>query len=276
MKITEILQSEIKLTIDKNQSITDALNLMDKNNLSILLCTSNEQLAGMITERDIAEKLGSSKSKQLSPSQIHVSGVMTYNPKVISPDTSVEEAAELMDRFKITGLPVLKDKTLIGFVSQNEIISLCIKFTMIKAKDLMLPIKIEVSVEDRLVYARKLMFENKFGSLLVIDGGKVVGVVSEGSLARSFANFRETVPAKHQEERIRYLLVRDGMKQLDAYLTVESSIADAAKMMLEKGVRALPIIDENERLLGIVTKGDLTRFIARGFKIQKEKTIISE
>jgi CBS domain-containing protein len=251
---------------------------MDKNNLSILLCTSNEQLAGMITERDIAEKLGSSKSKQLSPSQIHVSGVMTYNPKVISPDTSVEEAAELMDRFKITGLPVLKDKTLIGFVSQNEIISLCIKFTMIKVKDLMSPIKIEVSVEDRLVYARKLMFENKFGSLLVIDGGKVVGVVSEGSLARSFSNFRETVPAKHQEERIRYLLVRDGMKQLDSYLTLEDSIADAAKMMLNKGVRALPVLDENARVIGIVTKGDLTRFVARGFKIQKEKekTNISE
>ena len=98
MKVAEIFQNEIrKLTIDKNQSVTDALNLMNKHNLSMLLCVNKDKLVGMITERDIADRLGSSRSKQLSPSRIHVSGVMTYNPKVINSDMVVEEAADLMD-----------------------------------------------------------------------------------------------------------------------------------------------------------------------------------
>jgi CBS domain-containing protein len=267
LKVADILQSEIrKLTIDKNQSITDALNLMDKYNLSMLLCVSGNELVGMICERDIADRLGSSKAKQLSPSQIHVSGVMINNPKVISPETPIEEAAGLMDKFKITGLPVMADKNLVGFISQNELIALCAKFTTIPVANIMSKIKVEVTPEDRLIHARKIMFDEKFGSLLVTDEGKIVGVLSEGSLARYFANFRVTVSARHQEERIRYVMVKDAMKPLDDHLNPQSTIADAANMMLEIGVRALPVTDENSVLIGLVTKGDLTRFIAKGFK----------
>jgi CBS domain-containing protein len=193
---------------------------------------------------------------------------MINSPKVISPETPVEEAAELMDRFKITGLPVIDGKTaaLVGFVSQNELIALCSKFTSIPITNIMAKIKVEVTPEDRLIHARKIMFDEKFGSLLVTDGGQVVGVISEGSLARYFANFRISVPARHQEERIRSILVKDAMKQLDVHLSPQSTVADAANMMLEKGVRALPVIDENSSLVGLITKGDLTRFIAKGFK----------
>ena len=267
MKVSDILQNEIrKLTIDKNQSVTDALTVMDKHNLSMLLCVNNEKLVGMITERDIADRLGSSRAKQLSPSRIHVSGVMTYNPRVINSNLSVEEAAELMDRYKVWGLPVVDDNELIGFISQNELISLCTKFSSIKVKDLMSKVKIEISPDERIIHARKLMFDNNFGSLLVTEGGKAVGVISEGSLARNFASFRESVPARHQEERIRYILAQDAMKSLDQFLTPESTVADAANMMLKIGVRALPIVDENDNLIGIITKGDLTRFVAKGFK----------
>ena len=223
----------------------------------------------MITERDIADRLGSSRSKQLSPSRIHVSGVMTYNPKVINSDMVVEEAADLMDRYKVSGLPVVDDNEVVGFISQNELISLCRKFTTIQIKKLMSKVEIEISTDERLIHARKLMFDNKFGSLLIKEEGTVVGVISEGSLARGFANFRESVPARHQEERIRYILVQDAMKQLDEYLTPDSSIADAANMMLKEGVRALPVMNKDDLLIGILTKGDLTRFIARGFKTEK-------
>ena len=113
------------------------------------------------------------------------------------------------------------------------------------------------------------MFDNKFGSLLIKEEGNVVGVISEGSLARGFANFRESVPARHQEERIRHILVQDAMKQLDEYLTADSSIADAATIMLKEGVRALPVLNKDGLLIGILTKGDLTRFVARGFKTEK-------
>ncbi len=269
MKVTEILQSEIrKLTIDKNQSVTDALNLMNKHNLSMLLCVNNEKLVGMITERDIADRLGSSRSKQLSPSRIHVSGVMTYNPRVIKSDVAVEEAAELMDRYKVSGLPVVDNNDLAGFISQNELISLCTKFTTIDVRKLMSKVEIEISADERIIHARKLMFDNKFGSLLIMEEGNVVGVISEGSLARSFAQFRESVPARHQEERIRHILVQDAMKPLNENLTADSSIADAALMMLKKGVRALPIVNDKGSLIGIITKGDLTRFVARGFKTE--------
>ncbi|TFG05850.1 MAG: CBS domain-containing protein [Promethearchaeota archaeon] len=270
MKVVEILQNEVrKLTIDKNQSIKDALSLMDKHNVSMLLCMSDEKLVGMITERDIADRLGSSRVKQLSPSRIHVSGVMTYNPRVINSNMSIEEAAELMDRYKVSGLPVVDENELVGFISQNEILELCTKFTTFTIKEMMSEVKIQINPMERLIHARKLMFENKFGSLLVIEDMQPVGVISEGTLARAFANFRESVPARHQEERIRYLLVQDAMKQLNEHITPESTIADAANLMLKLGVRALPVLSQVGSLNGIITKGDLTRFVANGFKLSK-------
>jgi CBS domain-containing protein len=64
-------------------------------------------------------------------------------------------------------------------------------------------------------------------------------------------------------------LVEEGMKQITEYLNPESTIADAANMMLKEGVRALPVLNEADSLIGIITKGDLTRFVANGFKIEQ-------
>ena len=54
------LMSENIITIDKDQNLSDALKLLRKHNVSRLPVTNNKQLVGIISERDIANKLGSS------------------------------------------------------------------------------------------------------------------------------------------------------------------------------------------------------------------------
>ena len=53
------LMSTTLITIDKDQSLSDALKLLRKNRISRLPVLNNKELVGIISERDIAKKLGS-------------------------------------------------------------------------------------------------------------------------------------------------------------------------------------------------------------------------
>ena len=55
------LMSTTLITIDKDQSLSDALKLLRKNKISRLPVLNNKELVGIVSERDIAKKLGSSK-----------------------------------------------------------------------------------------------------------------------------------------------------------------------------------------------------------------------
>ena len=99
MRTGDLMEKNIrKISIDKDQLLVDAIELMRKQNLSTLLCTNNDKLAGILTERELADRLGSSKSKTIKASSLHVSTSMYYKPRVVSPDTDLSEAAEIMLR----------------------------------------------------------------------------------------------------------------------------------------------------------------------------------
>ena len=64
MQIKNLMSEDI-ITIDKDQNLSDALKLLRKHNVSRLPVTNNKQLVGIISERDIANKLGSSKYESM-------------------------------------------------------------------------------------------------------------------------------------------------------------------------------------------------------------------
>ena len=85
MRTGDLMEKNIrKISIDKDQLLVDAIELMRKQNLSILLCTNENKLAGILTERELADRLGSSKSKTIKASSLHVSTSMYYKPRVCS------------------------------------------------------------------------------------------------------------------------------------------------------------------------------------------------
>ena len=74
MQIKNLMSEEL-ITIDKDQSLSDALKLLRKNNISRLPVLNNKELVGIISERNIANKLGSSKYENIPASRLHVSSV---------------------------------------------------------------------------------------------------------------------------------------------------------------------------------------------------------
>lgn len=267
MKISEIMETNIrKVSIDKDQLLIDAIELMKKQNLSTLLCINEDKLAGILTERELADRLGSSKSKAEKTSSLHVSTSMFYKPKTVSPETDISEAAEIMLKEGVSGLPVVDKGRLEGLITYNEMTQICEKLNDAPVRKIMTKNPITIYMNDRLIHARKILFDKKVSVLPVLDEEKLVGMISEGMIARAFANFRDTVPVRYQKERLKHILVADAMRVNPPILREEDSIGQAAKTLLEEGMRAISIANEYE-LVGLVSKTDMVKLVKNNLKV---------
>ncbi|MFI8371906.1 CBS domain-containing protein [Streptomyces sp. NPDC085466] len=93
----------------------------------------------------------------------------------------------------------------------------------------------------------KLLAEHDISGLPVVDADDhVVGVVSESDLLAH-----------------RALNAQDVMSTPAITVHAEEAAADAARLMVRRGVERLPVVDEEERLVGIVTRRDLLRVFLR-------------
>jgi len=98
--------------------------------------------------------------------------------------------------------------------------------------------------------AIKLMAEKNIGALLVVSGGKLVGVVTERDYTRKIAlqgkKSKETPVAEILSSRI-------------VSVTPQHTVEECMKLMTEHRVRHLPV-QENEKVTGIVSIGDLVNW----------------
>jgi len=104
------------------------------------------------------------------------------------------------------------------------------------------------------------MNEHKVGALMVLDGEKTLGLLSERDILRKvLAERRDPAEVKVEEVMTRKLAcARPG-----------TTVDEARLVMMREHVRHLPIVDEEERILGVVSIGDLNAWQLNG----QEKTI---
>jgi CBS domain-containing protein len=104
------------------------------------------------------------------------------------------------------------------------------------------------SVSDAL----NLMAEKDIGVLLVMDGGALVGILSERDCARKVA-----LPGKNARE----MRVSDIMTTRVLYVRADQSPEACMALMTEKHIRHLPVLSEDDRVIGVVSIGDVGRAI---------------
>lgn len=103
--------------------------------------------------------------------------------------------------------------------------------------------------------AAQLMFEKNTGSVVVIDGDEPIGLFTDRDLACCVA----------EDKNIDELKVADAMST--DLLTIKNTqgIQDALSAMAERGVRRAPVVDEQGKLVGIVTADDVVKILADEF-----------
>ena len=258
------LMSEDLITIDKDQNLSDALRLLRKHNVSRLPVTNNKELVGIISERDIANKLGSSKYESMPASRLHISSVMIKDVLTVPETMQLDDVAKLMLDNGIGSVPVMDDDKMVGIVSKADFVTLAvgIAFNKITVKEIMTKDLTVVSPTERLVHARRLMIESKVGRLPVVDDENLLGMVTSKDLMRAFIDFRKKVPEKYQKSQIKDVLVEDIMSSNPVVTSKDATISEVAQIMMETGYNGLPVV-EDDKVVGIITQTDILRLIQK-------------
>ena len=130
---------------------------------------------------------------------MYVRDYMSVNPITVEPQDTVGDALERLKDHSVRRLPVVSKGKLVGLVTKTDLIkaspspatSLSIHeinylFPKIKIKDIMTTDLITVSPDTAIEEAAVIMRENKFGTLVVVDKGKLVGLITESDLFKAF------------------------------------------------------------------------------------------
>lgn len=118
-----------------------------------------------------------------------------------------------------------------------------------------------VRPEQTVYEAIHLLAEKEIGALAVIEEGRLIGVVSERDYARQIIL---------KNRRSRETLVRDIMRTDVVTTSATTQMRDCMELMTLKRIRHLPVLDDDDKLVGIISMGDLVKEIIA----EQESTIV--
>jgi CBS domain-containing protein len=114
---------------------------------------------------------------------------------------------------------------------------------------------VTVRPEDTAWTALELMVSRGVGALVVVEGNRPIGIVTERDILRRL--LRGSGP-----EELLTLLVRDVMTKEPIVCTPETPLRDVLRTMVERGFRRMPVV-KNGLLEGIVTERDCMVFLLK-------------
>jgi len=135
------------------------------------------------------------------------------------------------------------------------------KYGKLIVRDAMSRKLIYASPDDTVLHAVKTMLDYKVGCLLILEKGKLVGIVTEKDILAKIVALNWN-PEKITVSKVMSKNVISGKPDMD--------LPTAARKMIELGIRRLPIIDDG-KVVGMLTSTDLLRMAPGLMDILSEK-----
>jgi CBS domain-containing protein len=131
-KVRNILEkknTDVVFNVPPTATVFSAIELMSEKNIGGVVVIENGNLVGIFTERDYARKLIlKGKSSRDTP----IGELMTKNLITVTPESTIQEAMQLMSNKKIRHLPVLENGKLCGIISISDVV----RFIMEEQKEI--------------------------------------------------------------------------------------------------------------------------------------------
>jgi acetoin utilization protein AcuB len=113
--------------------------------------------------------------------------------------------------------------------------------------------------------AHKQMRENKIRRMPVCEGGKVVGIITRSDVRQAQPSDATSLNVWEINYLLAKLQVRDIMTKDVKTLHPEDTIKAAATLMYDNRIGALPVVDHEDKLVGIITESDIFRIMIAWF-----------
>jgi len=274
MRVEDVMSEELVVGYVPG-TVKDALKTLAKHNKSgmPILKKDTKVVVGVVTRTDIFR----------NPDEDQLALIMSDNFLSVERDFDVKDAAKILYENRIHGLPVLNNKKhLIGIVSPTDILKSIHKNISEDIENyfttLVVPVYYDTPI-DIIMEIINITHENALP--ILNDERKLCGIVTDGDLfklshiresvsqtnmgmagdedAWTWEGIRDTVRLHYStsEVSLPQVPVKEVMISNVVKATKHSSVNDVAEKMLKNNISHIPVVDSNDRLIGMVTDIDL-------------------
>lgn len=277
MQLVELGGTRV-VTIGPEDSIDEAIALLDTNHFRHLPVVDKGRILGMVSDRDLIRAVGMLPSQQRTachegPARVgatRISQVMSVPVTTIAADAPADEGAALMLEKNIRALPLVYRDRLAGIVTQTDFLKCYLDDRKIAKMegwrfrhvgDHMTSPVITLSPNDTFRHAARVMQTHKFRHVPIVDGGRMVGIVSDRDMRRFLSGFEIDYEDDARLQRPEVSMA-DVMTQQPKTTHTRETLAEVADIMISQRFGALPVMEQDE-IVGIITEADLLRhFVA--------------
>jgi CBS domain-containing protein len=274
MKIEDVMSTDLIVGYVPG-TVKDALRALAKNNVSgmPILKRDTKTVVGVVTRSDIFRNADEEQLALIMSNEIHF----------VEKDQDVKDAAKLLYKNRIHGLPVInKRKHLIGIISPTDILKVLSERNKDVAEKYFTNMVVPVYKETPLNIVMEIINITNENALPVLnDELKVIGIVSDGDLFK-LSHVKESVSRLDMgigddEDQWTWEGIRDTIRLYYSTSKVDlppvpvkqvmvtnvikafknTPVKEIAKNMIKNKISHMPVVDESDRLVGMVTDIDL-------------------
>lgn len=262
MKVRDIMRPA-RWTIDPDDTLGRAEWRMSHRRIRQLLVVDAGALAGVLSERNVLDYRMNAKTDEdwrRAPVRRAMQGI----PANVSPDESLARAIDRLSKSPIDVLPIVEHGFLVGQITATDLFEVeriaSELSPPLTVADAMTEPAVSVSPTDSLLDAAKLMVDHQIRHLPVVEDNAVVGMLSDRDIRTAAGD-----PVRYVETRERDgapLSVRDAMARTALTIHANRPLHDVANELADEKIGALPVVDAEGKLLGIVSYVDALRALA--------------
>jgi acetoin utilization protein AcuB len=125
--------TETPLVTTPGMSLVDAYNTMTENDIRRMPVVEDDELVGIVTMSDILRSIPNivaeeqDEETRLTLVARTVREVMAADPITVTPEDSIQDAADLMLEYQVSGLPVVQDTKVVGIITESDIFRLVVE-----------------------------------------------------------------------------------------------------------------------------------------------------
>jgi len=109
------------ISVSPETTVVEIARLMSQYGIgSVLVVDNNGRLVGIITSRDIVNKV---VAKALDPKNVKAKDIMSSPVIFASPNTLVKDLAKLMSKHNIHHIPIVEGRRIVGIVAEHDILT---------------------------------------------------------------------------------------------------------------------------------------------------------
>ncbi len=278
MKVKDVMTKDVVyVTLPNNRRFV--LELFKKHGISAVPVLKDGEVVGIVTRKDILRKI---EEDQLAL-------LMTPNPVTVNADDPIEKVVEIFLNNPFHRLPVVKDGKLVGIITVKDLIKLIAELGIDKpVKDYVTYSVVCVWDETPLNIVGEIMRLSNSEICPVIDSNaQLVGIVDEKimlteTLIEEFIEQTQYTSSSDTDDAwtwdgirdytVKYFeisvvkLPKEPVKEFmkdPVSVYPQTSVSKCAKLMVKNDIDHMPVLDTQDRLVGIVNDKDLIKVLIK-------------